>query len=120
MALAFDSTSQSLEASLDLRLKRQELLSSNMANIDTPNFKPNDLAFEGFLTEAQGDGPTGANASEIAQSTEGTQSLDGNGVDLDTEVGKMAENTMRYDTALELMRRKLAVMRYAAGMGSNG
>ena len=120
MALAFDSTSKSLEASLDIRLQRQELLTSNLANIDTPNFQPNDLAFEGFLTEAQGDSPTGSDATQIARTTEGTQSLDGNGVDLDSQVGKMAENTMRYDTALELMRRKMALMRYAAGMGSNG
>lgn len=115
MALNFDTTTQMLQQSLDVRLKRQTLLNSNLANLDTPNFKPADLKFQGFLATAM-DGSTNAEASaEIKVDTSESDSLDGNTVDLDQEVAKLDENKLRYNTALELMRRKMAILRYATG-----
>lgn len=118
MGLRFDDATRALEASLDLRLQRQDLLTANLVNADTPNYQAADLGFEGFLTAAESpQDVTGADASNVLRKAEGAVTKDGNGVDLDTQVAKLAENATRYDTALELTRRKLALMRYAVGMG---
>jgi flagellar basal-body rod protein FlgB len=118
VAIKFDNVSAALEASLDLRLQRQALLTANLTNIDTPNYRPVDFKFQGFLTEAVDSAPTSKEAHEIMTMTEGVETLDGNGVDLDTELVKMSDNSTRYNVQLELMRRQFAILRYAAGMGS--
>jgi flagellar basal-body rod protein FlgB len=116
MALRLDQSVHALEASLDLRLRRQQLLASNMANLDTPNFQPSDLKFEGYLKAKNGEFKV-AESAEIVTSIEGTTGMDGNGVDLDAQVSRLSENTLRYNAALELMRRKMALVRYAATEG---
>jgi len=118
VAINFDNASNALQASLDLRLQRQSLLTGNLVNIDTPHYKPVDMKFQGFLTDAVGSNQTGGNAGEIERTQEGVETLDGNGVDLDSQMVKLSDNAARYNAAMELMRRKLAIMRYATGMGS--
>ncbi len=117
MSIKFDTTTTMLQQSLDLRLNRQGLLNGNLANLDTPNYKPVDLKFQGFLRAAT-DGPTNMEASAKLEVNEAAgDTLDGNTVDLDAEVAKLDENKLRYNTALELMRRKMAILQYAATAG---
>ena len=118
MAIDFGSTLNRLEHSLDIRLKRQDILSSNLANLDTPNFRPADLQFEGYLKEASDGAPMVQESAEVVKSDGPADSLDGNAVSLDDQVAKLDENRLRYGAALELVRRKLAILRYAAGMGN--
>jgi flagellar basal-body rod protein FlgB len=126
--IRFDDTTRMLEASLDLRSRRQDLLTSNIVNADTPNYQRRDMTFEGFLTNADEaamrDTRTGSliddNAEEFTD-TSRPNTLDGNGVDRDAEIGKSAENVQRFGAALEMMRRKLALVRYAiTGSDANG
>tara|TARA_B100000405_G_scaffold163044_1_gene113763 strand:+ start:528 stop:953 length:426 start_codon:yes stop_codon:yes gene_type:complete len=126
-----DATMQNLERSLDLRLKRQELLASNMANVDTPHYQPVDLAFEGALAEAMEDGDTAAGGmhrtdashvtgdtgqdytpAEVLERPDVTNSLDGNGVDLDKELTRFAENKSRFEVTAESTRRRFLVLNY--------
>jgi len=95
------------------------VLASNLANVDTPNFKPSDMRFEGFLKEATGADAASqhramADSAEIVTDKDAPGGLDGNAVDLDQTVANITENSVRYNTALELIRRKLALMSYAA------
>jgi flagellar basal-body rod protein FlgB len=117
MAIKLDASMNTLEHSLDLRLKRQSLLASNLTNLDTPNYKPKDVKFDGFLAERMDGSLDVKNSGEVVEKIEGVVGLDGNGVDLDTEMGKLTDNTLRYNMSLELMRRKLALLRYAATNG---
>jgi len=118
VAIKFDTAAQALQTSMDLRLKRQSLLTGNLVNIDTPHYKPVDMKFEGFLTDAVGGAQTSKEAGEIETVREGVESLDGNGVDLDSQMVKLSDNAARYNVAMELMRRKIAIMRYATSMGT--
>ncbi|MEC8022875.1 MAG: flagellar basal body rod protein FlgB [Myxococcota bacterium] len=130
--LRYDNVTQRLVQSMDVRMRRQELLTSNIANADTPTYVPTDLEFEGFLKSAEEaddadtkrvlPAPVSATPNkgdlEVIRRTnelraDGTVPLDGNLVNRDEEIGKAAENMARYNTALELMNRKVAVMRYA-------
>ena len=106
--------------SLALRSKRNEILSSNIANAGTPNFKAKDLDFEALLNSRMGFGKVNTTNSRhfdisIGPNEEGvkfrqnvTPSKDGNTVELHVEQLQFSENVMRYQTSLEFLNRKIA------------
>lgn len=131
MSLINDTTHFSLQKSLDLRLRRQEMLSSNMANLDTPDYQPQDLEFEGELHKIRnnetshvpisqtdskhrvmGDAVYGGDDAVIER-PDVLNSVDGNGVDLDREAARFADNSIRYSATVEMMRRRVGIMNYA-------
>lgn len=102
---------------LTLRTARQEMLSSNIANADTPNFKAKDIDFTKVLrdvissstkthglmtTSAMHINPGSGNvASTQAMYRVPMQpSADGNTVDMDTERTQFAENSLKYDASI--------------------
>ena len=139
MSLINDSTARHLEMALDLRYQRQQLLASNIANADTPNYKPMDLNFEGALksveraeagamgldrtdgTHLQGTADSSAPQADIVTRPDVQNTLDGNGVDLDREVARFAENKAHYEVAVESTRRRFAILNYVIStMAPNG
>ena len=52
----FDPTIGALNTSLNLRLLNQNVISSNIANADTPGYKAKTMEFEGALRDALGAG----------------------------------------------------------------
>src|SRR5258708_37727508 len=48
----FDSTLKTLEQALDVRLVEQNVLAGNVANVDTPGFKPKELDFGAAMAAA--------------------------------------------------------------------
>lgn len=103
---------------LVLRERRGEILASNIANAATPNFKARDFDFEAELTRAMGTGGPDRTApghfgGALAEGQLGyrvpvTTSLDGNTVELATEQMEFAENTLRYQTSLQLLNRRIS------------
>lgn len=118
----------SLEQSLHYHMNRQVMLQSNIANVDTPGFRPVDL---GLLPPEKGgtlalsrteeghidpkSGPTLLIPFEDPSASPGN---DRNEVDLDRELAKLAANTLRYEGAAEIVGRRLGLLRYAAGDGA--
>jgi flagellar basal-body rod protein FlgB len=58
----FDSTLNQLERSLDVRLVRQNVLAGNLANADTPNFRPKDVDFTAAMAAVSAHSDVGAPA----------------------------------------------------------
>ena len=136
----FDATLKTLEQSLDVRLVEQNVLAGNVANADTPGYKPKELDFGAVMRAASADagaemmvttqpghmGPNGASgtsASDIATSMvlegRGTSpSFDGNAVDLDRTMAGMAENGLQYGASAKAAGKKLAILRYTIDGGS--
>ncbi|MBP6058474.1 MAG: flagellar basal body rod protein FlgB [Nitrosomonas sp.] len=104
---------------LSLRAARQELLSSNVANADTPNFKAKDIDFASVLSEklSPTTRPNTVNLnttspSHINSATQGAfgdsvlyrvplqPSADGNTVDMDAERTRFADNAIKYDASI--------------------
>lgn len=125
---------RSLEVAMDYHLDRQVLLNSNIANSDTPGYRPLDLGLlpadrpgrgpggePGVLlarTAAEHLGPHGRGALLVPfEDPAASAGNDLNFVDMDRELAKVAANTLRYETAAELMARRLAALRYAAADG---
>lgn len=133
MDKVFDPTIGALNTSLNLRLVNQNVISSNIANADTPGYKAKAVEFESALRDALGVGTTlpseGTNPAhiihratdpvypEIYDDPNGVESLDGNTVDRASEMAKMAENQLLYDASAELLKRKLAMLKYAVNEG---
>ena len=114
-ALAFDSKM------LSLRGYRQQILASNIANADTPNYKARDIDFSKILTNAMSSiamsrtdaghlAPAGGNAVEGVKPMYRTSvqpSIDGNTVDSDVEQAQFSENALQYMSTLQFMNGKI-------------
>ena len=104
---------------LSLRAVRQELLSSNVANADTPNFKAKDIDFASVLREklspTTSPSKAGLNTTSSQHINSATQgilgdsilyrvplqpSADGNTVNMDTERMRFADNSIKYDASI--------------------
>lgn len=110
------------ENALNLRIKRAEVLASNLANADTPGYKAKDMDFNDVLKEAssnQTKGMTTTNPAHIGNNTTYNPdvplmyrvplqtSLDGNTVDTQIESAKLAENNMRLLASLRIIDMKI-------------
>ena len=120
----FEGAISVLQKSLNRASMRHRVITSNIANIDTPNYKAFEVVMEdvrpqkgGFskslelvLTESQhlNGRRQASNQVKIKASQPPPFNLraDGNTVDLDRTMGKLAENTIMYRTAALLIRRK--------------
>lgn len=112
---------------LSLRAERHQVLASNVANADTPNYKARDFDFRAAMQQA-GVFPAGALARTASRHIEGgggalgvnlqyrseTQSaVDGNTVDMDVERSQIVENAMQYEVLTQLVSLHLQSMRAA-------
>jgi flagellar basal-body rod protein FlgB len=122
----FDPSLRVLSHALDVRLQRQEVLSGNLANVDTPGYEARDVAFEESLQSAvassdhrRANGES--SAFEFLEETpqDAVQLRDASG-DLDTTMAALSENAMSYGAASKVAGKKLAILRYAATDGSSG
>jgi flagellar basal-body rod protein FlgB len=115
-------------SALDLRAQRSELLASNVANADTPNYKARDFDFPQALQAALG-GPRGSQgALQVARTSAGHMtgvggskpdvkyrvpvqaSIDGNTVELDTELGQFTDNAVRYQADLTFVSGQIRLL----------
>jgi flagellar basal-body rod protein FlgB len=136
----FDTTMSKLEASLNARLDRQNVLAGNLANLDTPGYLPRELDFERAMAAAQApgaevtltasaeatpgqipvqvSGPTQPPAESFVHVAEGLKGgLDGNGVDLDKTMVELSRNALQYGASAKAVGKKLAILRYVASDG---
>jgi len=120
----FSQTVSILEKALDLRSKKHNVIASNIANMDTPDYKAFDLVIEKELQKATGKGNSislnktnkahmqsrRSKADGVSVQIDDTQGLslrgDGNTVDLDKQMGNMAENTLMYKAAAQMIQSK--------------
>jgi len=119
MAINFDSALGIHADALRVRSQRAELLATNLANADTPNFKARDIDFQSALQAAT----TQQNSSkmhvthqkhiQMDQGTAGNEhiqyrtiqqdSLDGNSVDAQIEQAQFMQNAIQYQASLEFL-----------------
>jgi flagellar basal-body rod protein FlgB len=120
-------TLDTLEHALTFHRERHTVLAGNVANLDTPGYKPVDLErttpTQGFSMAATEEGHMGG-AGGMSQNvttftdTDQMQSPDGNAVELERELSKIDANRARYATSSELVSRRIALLRYASGDGT--
>jgi flagellar basal-body rod protein FlgB len=120
------STVDTLQAALTYHRERHTVLAGNVANLDTPGFRPADLQRRAAddpgamaVTHEGHMAPPGATDFVTSFDDGGAlQGQDGNAVSLERELSKVDANRARYSTSAELVSRRLAMLRYAAGDGT--
>lgn len=132
MSDLFDKTTNALATSLAMRQLRHSVTASNIANAETPGYHAKKVDFEAALGRAIDiDGLRGmstSNAEHIAvggasaavrpdvyENPEGAINNDGNTVDIEKEMSALAENAILLKTALQLINKKIAALKYAIG-----
>jgi len=120
------STVDTLQAALTFHRERHTVLAGNVANLDTPGYRPVDLNrntagdAQTLATTNEGHIATATTTDIVTSFDDGgaMQSADGNAVSLERELAKIDANRARYSTSAELVTRRLALLRYAAGDGT--
>jgi flagellar basal-body rod protein FlgB len=122
-----------LESALSARAIRQDLISSNIANADTPYYRPKDIDFETALAQkaAQEFGDEKPQKLELAKTTpnmmDGVEDdpskptiffrdghlarNDGNSVDLDVETTELSKNSTMYNALIEALKKESAIFK---------
>jgi flagellar basal-body rod protein FlgB len=126
----YDGVDQ-LTGAMTYHRDRHSVLAGNVANLDTPGYRPADL--ERQLGTAPAGGLAVTNSAHISSPNAGGAAAegrlvidaggalagpDGNAVQLERELAKIDANRVRYATSAELVSRRLAMLRYAAGDGT--
>ena len=115
------------EQALKLRALRNQVLSSNIANADTPNYKARDIDFKAALSAAKGDASTlrtthdrhvrsfstNPMGAEMLYRLPMQSSLDGNTVETDVEQAQFAENALQYRATLQFLDSQIKTLRFA-------
>lgn len=122
------TTIDTLEKAMTFHRERHAVLAGNVANVDTPGFRPFDLtrtdAPLGAISLTRTDTqhlPVGSQVGEVTLSFDGSGEsvgADGNAVSMERELAKMDANRVRYLTSAELTSRRVALLRYAASDGN--
>ena len=119
-----------LDKAADAANMRNELISNNIANVDTPNYKRKDLDFETVLQAELAGGRTLNQSVNMANkdlsvldpqvftdNSNLSYRLDGNNVDISTEEAYLAENTIRYKLLIDQMNQEFS--RYQTVLSSS-
>jgi flagellar basal-body rod protein FlgB len=136
----FDKLTDSMQfsaAALQLRAKRQEVLTANISNVDTPNYKAVDFKFADALKSATsrkdnlkashssglatthtghmgGHSPSDLSIEALLQYRRGSRAtLDNNSVDIEKERAAFAENTVKYEAALRSINGRISALKQA-------
>src|SRR3954463_2837684 len=114
----YDNTQLGLERAISGASMRQEVLSNNLANAETPGFQRSDVDFHTTLAQAMQSGdPTAIeNASFQPQKDNQVIRADGNGVDIDTESADLAKNGLEYDALISVARARIGILKSAMGV----
>lgn len=124
-----------VKTAMKFRKARNEMINSNIANIDTPFYKSKDIRFENFLAQKAQEAFRDEESTELQLAKNSVAHLDpkndiststylfyrdghmvrndGNSVDLDTETTEMAKNTSAYKALSALAKKQSGLFKYA-------
>ncbi|WP_024831383.1 flagellar basal body rod protein FlgB [Ruminiclostridium josui] len=124
-----------LEKSINASWARNEVISQNLANVDTPNYKRKDVTFEEYLNESLDskrlEGITTDERHipiksknidkikpEITQDNSDTSMrIDGNNVDIDSEMAYLAKNTIQYNSLIQMINNNFSKIKNVISEG---
>jgi len=105
-----------LDSLLSVSQARHQVISQNIANVNTPGYRRRDVSFEDAvrrILEAEA-GETSPGVEPEIYEVEGLPSrADGNNVDIDREMGELSRNSLLYQTLAQVLASRLGTMRSA-------
>ena len=110
-----------LTGHIDHHVRRQRIIASNLANLDTPGYRAKDTVFEERLTaHLERSGWTGSAVFEERAIVDDDEApdQDGNTVSLERQLAKMHANALRFGALAEILSRRIGLLRYAVTDGA--
>ncbi len=111
---------------LDVQSRRAELVASNLANADTPDYKAKKLEFDEYLRNAvraavaprhTAQGRASTDSMRVVEQTDNVPGLDGNTVDTAREMATLAETGGKFMTGTQLLQMRFRTLRAAIKEG---
>lgn len=115
-----------LDKAADASWTRNQVISNNIANVDTPNYKRKDVAFQTYLqAEMEGADTTtlqdrvrdvdldALNATSYTDMADLSYREDGNNVDIDTENVELASNQLMYQALINSISNEFDMIKAA-------
>lgn len=115
-----------LTKAADASWTRNEIITNNLANVDTPGYKRKDVSFQNYLLQELTSGDSTSlrtrindvevgnlNATVYTDFNELSYRLDGNNVDIDTENVEFASNQLYYQTVLDTINHQFSMLKAA-------
>ncbi|MCW2985992.1 MAG: flgB [Conexibacter sp.] len=113
----FDTTQTGLERALAGSSLRQQAIAQNIANVNTPGYRRQDVDFASALHAAWDKGT--ASVESVSPAVQADQSAvmraDGSSVDIDTEAANQSKNGLQYEAISSVMKARVAILRSAIG-----
>ncbi|MFQ5588258.1 MAG: flagellar basal body rod protein FlgB [Nitrospiria bacterium] len=134
MIKAITQSAVPLEKALDIRSSRHTVITSNISNQDTPGYKSKEIDFKKAMADAGktapvvkmaktdaghlSTGPSSGIQPEVTLSAStGSKRLDGNTVNPEKEMARLAENTFMYQATAQLIARKFSGLKNVINEG---
>ncbi|MEN6475106.1 MAG: flagellar basal body rod protein FlgB [Syntrophaceae bacterium] len=104
---------------MDYQVSRQAVISSNLANQDTPGYKAKDISFDEHLRSRLALKRTNTNHRQTEEGSINYRTYtdpyerignDGNTVDLDREMMKISQNNILYSSAVETIQHHISIL----------
>lgn len=120
--LRLDRRIAPLQRELDLRVARNQAIAANVANVDTPGYKAKDVDFKQVLLQSSeqldlrktderhislGEGPSAI----MTRESQATPRPDGNNVQMEEEMLKLAQNNIEYNVLVQFVSKRLSGIR---------
>lgn len=103
-----------LSKAMSLRLQRHSVIAANIANADTPGFRPSQVSFEEELQKSartkkadQVDKIVG----KVEVADDGAPRPDGNSVNMDHQMAALSQNSITYNATAEFLLRKFKMLK---------
>jgi flagellar basal-body rod protein FlgB len=113
----FDTVHVALERAIHGAGLRHEALAANLANVNTPGYRRQDVDFHAALQAAMPAGREALAAAEIAPAVDSAAPMrpDGNSVDVDAEAANLAQNALEYEALTQVLRVRGDILEIALG-----
>ncbi|OPX44596.1 flagellar basal body rod protein FlgB [Ruminiclostridium hungatei] len=111
-----------LEKSLNASWTRNDVITQNLANVDTPQYKRKDVAFEEYLNDSMGRTKLEGTVTDkrhiainsrgnvdsiepelVEDNSDSSMRIDGNNVDIDSEMANLAKNQIKYNALIQML-----------------
>ncbi len=125
-----EGTIRELKRALDVSHVRNRVIAENIANSETPGFKGSSVDFQRAMVDANSSAglnmsktsnmnisTKGSNRAVKIDKSDSSPRADGNNVDQNMEMTRLSENAIVYNTAAELLNRKLKLLKFAIEEG---
>ena len=140
MSFQISSSEKYLESAISARAIRQDLISGNIANADTPYYKPRDIDFESALID-EANKEFGGNQQKLELAKTSSNMMDayeedmdkptiffrdghlarndGNSVDLDIETTELSKNSVMYNASIEALKKEAQIFKAVIASSKN-